>query len=481
MVDLPDARHYVNGEWRSAGAEQIAVENPATEDELTNIPVATASVVEDAFDAAEQAQSEWASRPGIERATVLREIGAVVEEHADDIAEIITAEQGKPLASARGEVTATADLAEYVAGWGRRLEGDIVPSDNRDEQINLQRHPMGVVAGIIPWNYPVSVFMRKILPALIAGNALVVKPSEITPLSTIRLVELLDENVSLPSGLINVVLGSGAVGEQLVTADQTDMVTMTGSVETGKAIMRAAADSLTPVSLELGGKAPAIVAADAHIEDAVNDILTARITNTGQVCTCAERVYVHTDIIEEFTDQYIEATEAVTVGDPTADEDIGPQVSAAELQKTDEAVTNAIDAGATVRTGGSVPDGQQFETGFWYQPTVLSDVTPDMDVVQQEVFGPVTPIIEVESVSDAIEQANDSDYGLSSYVYTTDYQTAMNAADDLEYGETYLNRTLGEAWQGHHIGWKESGLGGDDGKYGVLKYTQLKSVYHDYS
>lgn len=481
MADLPDAKHYINGEWKATGRDSFPVENPTTATEITTVPVATAEEIDEAFDAATAAQSEWQDRSGIERANILRKIGSVVENNVEDIAELITAEQGKPLASAKGEVSATADLARYTAGWGRRLEGDIVPSDNEQEQIHLQRHPMGVVSAIIPWNYPISVFMRKVLPALIAGNTLVVKPSELTPLSTIELVKRIDDELDLPEGLLNIVLGDGSTGESLVTASQSDMITMTGSVKTGKAVMRAAADDLTPVSLELGGKAPAIVAADADIDDAVNDILTARITNTGQVCTCAERVYVHESIAEEFTEKYQSAMKEISLGNPTTDADMGPQVSAAEQQKTHNAVTNALDSGATLLLGGQAPDGDDFETGYWYEPTLLTDIDQEMDVVQQEVFGPVTPIISVSSVDEGIEHANDSEYGLSSYVYTTDYQTAMHAADELEYGETYLNRTLGEAWQGHHIGWKQSGLGGDDGKYGVLKYTQLKSVYHDYS
>lgn len=481
MVDTPAVKQYIDGQWRALGNECLDVVNPTTEESIAEIPVATDDEVADALAAAGDAQIDWADRSGTERATVVRDIGELVETHAEEIAELLVAEQGKPTASAVGEVTATADLAEYVAGWGRRIEGDIVPSDNAREQIQLQRHPVGVVAGIIPWNYPISVFMRKVLPALIAGNALVVKPSEVTPLATVRLVQLFDEELDLPSGLLNLVVGDGSVGEALVTDEQTDMVTMTGSVETGKAIMRAAADTLTPVSLELGGKAPAIIGASANIDDAVEDVLTARITNAGQVCTCAERVYVHEDVADEFTEKYVAATERLDLDDPTTDPDVGPQVSASELKKTDDAVQSAIDAGATVLIGGGTPDGAQFESGYWYEPTVLADTTQQMDVVQREVFGPVTPIVSVDSVDQAVEYANDSEYGLSSYVYTNDYQTAMRAAEELEYGETYLNRTLGEAWQGHHIGWKQSGLGGEDGKYGVLKYTQLKSVYHDYS
>ena len=481
MVEPPIAKQYIDGEWCTAGTESFDVIDPATEEVVATVPSATDEEISNALAAADRAQDEWKNRPGIERANLLREMGDVIEESVADVAPLLVAEQGKPRSSAESEIVATADLARYVAGWGRRIEGDVVPSDNERESIHLQRHPVGTVVGIVPWNYPISIFTRKVFPALIAGNSIVVKPSEETPLATIRLLQRFDEELDLPDGLVNLVLGDGRVGERLVTADRTDYVTMTGSTETGKAIMRAAADSLTPVSLELGGKAPAIVCADADIDEAVEDVLTARITNAGQVCTCAERVYVHESVAEEFTEKYVEAAGAVAVGDPTTDPDMGPQVNAAELRKTDDAVRSAVDDGASVRLGGQTPAGSEFERGYWYEPTVLTDVDQSMDVIQSEVFGPVTPIVPVSSVEEAIEYANDVEYGLSSYVYTTDYRTAMRAAEELEYGETYLNRTLGEAWQGHHIGWKESGLGGEDGKYGVLKYTQLKSVYHDYS
>ena len=480
MVGIPQPRHYVDGEFRS-GDDDVAILNPATEEVLASIPVAEQSLVEEALTAAQNAQQTWGDTPGVERADVIRDIGDVLDEHQQEIADVLVAEQGKPQSSAEGEVAGTVDLATYTAGWGRRIEGDIVPSDNRDEKLHLQRHPVGVVVAIIPWNYPVAVLLRKVLPALIAGNAVVVKPSSTTPLATVRIFELLDEALDLPDGLLNLVLGTGEVGDALVTDSQTDMVTMTGSTRVGKDIMEAAARNLTQVSLELGGKAPAIVAADADIDAAVEDILTARVTNAGQVCTCAERVYVHEAVVDEFTEKYVAATKEIELGDPTSDPDMGPQVSAGELDWTQTSVESALEAGAELLAGGSSPSGRGFERGFWYEPTVLGDVDPSMDIVEEEVFGPVTPIVSVSSVDEAVEYANESRYGLSSYLYTEDYQTAMQTVDELDYGETYVNRTLGEAWQGHHIGWNESGLGGDDGKYGVLKYTQIKSVYHDYS
>ena len=480
MTETPATSHYIDGTWRT-DTPAVDILNPATEETIATIPDADEAVVAEALSAAQSAQAEWDATPGVERGALIREMGDVLEAHTGDIGEILMAEQGKPKSAADGEVAGTVTLADYAAGWGRRIEGDIVPSDNPDEQIQLQRHPMGVVAAIIPWNYPIAVLMRKILPALIAGNAVVVKPSSTTPLSTLRVFELFDEKLDLPDGLLNLVLGGSGVGDALVGSPDTDMVTMTGSTRVGKKIMASAVPNLTPVSLELGGKAPAIVAADADIDAAVEDILTARITNAGQVCTCAERVFVHEDVAEAFTESYVAATEQLELAAPADDPDMGPQVSQGELDWTQTSVESAVESGATLLTGGDRPSGRDFETGFWYEPTVLGDVDPSMDVVEKEVFGPVTPIVAVDSVEQAVEYANRSRYGLSSYVFTEDYQTAMRTVQELDYGETYVNRTLGEAWQGHHIGWNDSGMGGDDGKYGVLKYTQIKSVYYDYS
>jgi lactaldehyde dehydrogenase/glycolaldehyde dehydrogenase len=469
---------YVDGEFREAGGETIPVVNPATEETIAAVPSATAADVEDALAAAAAAQRDWAMRPASERGDVLRGMADVIEDHVDELTDLLIEEVGKPPENARGEVEGQAERLRYVAGWDRRVEGDVLPGESRRESIHLLRKPHGVVAAITPWNYPLAVFVRKLAPALVTGNTLVAKPSEVTPLAVRRFVELLDAEADVPDGVLNLVTGGGGVGEHLVTADRTDMVTMTGHRETGTAIMRAAAADLTEVSLELGGKAPVIVWKDADLEAAVEDVLTARITNTGQVCTCAERVYVHSAVAEAFTEQYVAAAEAVTVGDPRGDARMGPQVSADELQKTEAAVEAAREAGARVRTGGRRPADP--ERGYYYEPTVITGVDQEMAIMREEVFGPVTPIMEIDSLDEAIECANDSPYGLSSYVFTDDYEVAMRAAEEIEFGETYVNRTLGEALQGHHIGWGESGVGGEDGKYGVLKYTQLKTVYHNY-
>lgn len=477
MTADPESSLYVDGEWLSAaGDDSIPVYNPATEEQIADVRSASESDVTAALDAAQAAQREWEQTPAADRGALVRDISDLMLDHADELAELVTREQGKPLAHARGEIEDAADLVRYMAEWDRRIEGDILPGDSQRESVHLVRHPHGIVSAIIPWNFPVAVFVRKLAPALVTGNTVVAKPSEQTPVATIRLVELIDEEVDLPDGVLNLVTGAGSVGQKLVIADQVDMVTMTGHVETGKAIMRQAADNLTKVSLELGGKAPAIVWKDADIEDAVQKILTARMANSGQVCTCAERVYVHSSVAEEFTEGFAAAASEMELGDPMEDPDMGPLVSAAQLEKTESAVEHAAEQGGTVRAGGTRPDGP----GYWYEPTLVTDVSQKMDIVQEEVFGPVLPVVSVDSAEEALEYANDSKYGLSSYVYTDDYQLAMRFAEDLDFGETYINRSIGELWQGHHIGWNESGMGGEDGKYGLLKYTQLKTVYHNY-
>lgn len=472
---------YLDGEWMEVEGETIAVRNPATEEIIGEVANASASDVERAVESAATAQAEWGLRPAPERGQLVRDIADLLEEYTDELAGLIADEQGKPLSQARGEIAGAADLAEYMAEWDRRLEGDVLPGDVPQEKLTLERRPLGVVAGIIPWNYPVALFVRKTAPALVTGNTIVAKPSSNTPLATVRLMELIHEELDIPAGVINLVTGAGkTTGDALVTADGVDMVTMTGDTGTGKAIAASVADSLIPVSLELGGKAPAIVWKDANIDAAVEDILTARIENTGQVCTCAERIYVHSDVAAEFTESFVAAAEELTVGHPREDPDIGPQVSEAELKSTERAVATATEEGASVLTGGRAPDGEAFEQGYWYRPTVLTDVTQEMEIIQEEVFGPVSPIVEIETMDEALAYANDSKYGLSSYLFTNNYQLVNRIADELDFGETYINRTLGESWQGHHIGWNESGLGGEDGKYGVLKYTQLKTLYHNY-
>ncbi|WP_049904073.1 aldehyde dehydrogenase [Halococcus agarilyticus] len=475
-MDVTNSLYY-DGDWHdTAGSESIPVTDPATESTIADVPTASEDEVDAALESVERASGEWAATPARDRGELVRELADLLLDNVDELAEIIVQEQGKPLDHARESIPHAADLVEYMAEWDRRIEGDTLPGDTRHESVHLLRKPYGVVAGVIPWNYPIAVLVRKVAPALVTGNTVVVKPSEYTPLSTIRLFELIDEQLDVPDGVVNLVTGAGSVGQQLVTADEVDMVTMTGHVDTGKAIMRDAADDLKEVALELGGKAPAIVWKDADIAEAVDHVVAARMTNAGQVCTCAERLYVHSDVVDEFVEAYTDAVEGLELGDPMDSPDIGPLVSADQVAKTESAVERAREEGARVVTGGERPDRE----GYYYQPTIIEGLDHDAAIVHDEVFGPVIPVISVDSADEALELANDSDYGLSSYVYTDDYQLAMRFSEELEFGVTYVNRSIGESWQAHHIGWDESGLGGEDGKYGLLKYTRLKTVYHNY-
>jgi lactaldehyde dehydrogenase/glycolaldehyde dehydrogenase len=316
---------------------------------------------------------------------------------------------------------------------------------------------------------------------MVTGNTVVIKPSEVTPLSTIRTVQLWAEQLDLPQGVVNLVTGGGDVGAELVSNPKTDYISFTGHRDTGKRIVAAAAQNLTQVGLELGGKAPAIVLADADLDVAVESLVGARFTSTsGQQCGCAERVLVERPVLDEFVDRYATAAVALKVGDPrAAGTDLGPLVNAAQFEKVSASVAGAREEGGTVVTGGGRPD--EFDKGFYFAPTVITGVDRTMGIARDETFGPVMPVIPVDSLEEALEIGNESRYGLTGYLYTSSYATAMEAAEDLECGELFINRSVGEAMHAHHGGHKESGYGGgEDGKHGVLKFTQLKAVYHNW-
>ncbi|MBX5441699.1 MAG: aldehyde dehydrogenase family protein [Solirubrobacteraceae bacterium] len=473
-VAAPAASLYVDGAWSDAAGPAVDVLNPADGTVLASIPSATAAEVERALRAARAAQRAWAHRPPMERGELIRGMADVLADHREPLAELLSREVGKPLAQARAEVDFAEAYLRYNAEWDRRLEGEILPGDVPGEQIHLLRVPVGVVAAICPWNFPLAVLCRKIGPALVTGNAVVIKPSEVSPLTTLELVRLADERFELPPGVINVVCGARETGEALVDSPLTSLVSFTGHRDTGKRVMARASAHLTRVSLELGGKAPAIVWRDADLDVAVPAIVSARHTNAGQVCTSAERVLVHREILDAFTDRYVAAVEALRVGDPLGDVDMGPLASAAQLAKTTAALEGALAEGARVIGRGTAPGGD----GYWHAPVVLGDVEPRMAIMVEETFGPITPIVAYETLDEALALANDSRYGLSAYLFSRDYPTIMRAVEELDSGEIYINRTLGESVHAHHTGYKESGIGGEDGKWGLLRYTQVKTAYH---
>jgi len=476
-VDVSDSI-LIDGLWEEGedGAETKV--SPITEEEIASVGNASARQVDAAVRAARRAQPGWRRHPAYQRGALVRAIASVLEENREDLATLLTHEVGKPLQAARGEVDFAIRYAAYMAEWDRRVEGEILPSDHISESIHLLRQPLGVVAAITAWNFPVALYVRKVAPALVTGNTVVIKPSEVTPLASILLTRLISDRVELPAGVLNLVTGGRETGRAMVSHPEVDLIAMTGHRDSGKAIMAAAAGNLTRVSLELGGKAPAIVLADSDIGLAVRELVDSRHANSGQVCTCAERTFVEGTILNEFVERYTAEVRKLRVGDPWTDVDLGPLISERQLEKTTSLVSRAREAGATVIHGGARPDGEVFQRGYWYQPTVLVDVDPSMEIMREETFGPVMPITRIDSLEEGMHHANDSRYGLSAYLYTSNYQNAMRAAEEINFGELYINRSHGEQPQAHHIGWRESGIGGEDGKYGVLKYTQLKTIYH---
>jgi lactaldehyde dehydrogenase / glycolaldehyde dehydrogenase len=471
---------YIGGAWAAANGQPIEVHDPTTGGVSATIGTSSVQDVESALTAARDAQRSWGALPPVQRGSILRAMADVIDAHADDLAKVLVGEVGKPLAQARGEIGFAATFLRYNAEWDRRLEGEILAGDVSGEVIHLLRSPVGVVAAICPWNFPLAVFCRKVGPALLTGNTVVAKPSEVAPLTILEAVRLFDEEVALPPGVLNLVIGGPAVGAALVDSPLTSLVSFTGHRDTGKAVMAAASRNLTRVSLELGGKAPAIVWSDADLGVAVPAIVAARHTNAGQVCTSAERVFVHEAVLDPFVERYTAAVRALRIGNPLGDVDLGPLVSSMQLEKTRAAVATAIEEGAVVVAGGDRPAGHDFADGYWFEPTVLRDVGPEMSVMIEETFGPVTPIMGIGSLEEALEAANDSNYGLSAYIYSRDYGTIMHAVDALQFGELYINRTLGESVHAHHAGFKQSGIGGEDGKWGILRYTQIKTAYHHY-
>ena len=474
MTSVPVYENYINGQFVAA-SEHLDVFNPATGALLAKVPASNAEQVDSALAAARAAQGAWARRPANDRASFLRKLASKLRENVPHLARTITLEQGKIYGLAEVEVNFTADYLDYMAEWARRIEGEIITSDRPGENIFMFRKPLGVVAGILPWNFPFFLIARKMAPALITGNTIVIKPSEETPNNCFEFARLVAE-IELPPGVFNVVCGDGQVGAALSSSAKVDMISFTGSVETGSRIMAAAAGNITKLNLELGGKAPAIVLADADLDLAVKAIRDSRIINTGQVCNCAERVYVERAVADQFIERISAAMSATRYGDPLADASVemGPLINRQGLDSVEAKVKKALQQGAQLVSGGAVADLGQ---GFHYQPTVLAGCSADMEIMRKEIFGPVLPIQVVDDLDEAIRLANDCEYGLTSSLYTRDLNKAMHAMREIDFGETYINRENFEAMQGFHAGVRKSGVGGADGKHGLYEYTHTHVVY----
>ena len=472
---------YIGGLWVTAN-ETRPVINPADESVIAAVPEADEGHAERALKAARVAQKNWSRRSGPDRGAVLRAVADGIRARQEELARLVVAEQGKTITEARGEVgDAAAGFFDYYATFERAQVGSMFAPDEANEQLLVRTVPYGVVVGIIPWNYPAALFARKVAPAIMAGNTIVLKPHEDTPLAALALARIVEE-AGVPPGVVNVVTGAGrVVGDALVRNPLTQLVSMTGSVRGGREILAAAAENITPVSLELGGKAPFIVLEDADLGAAVENAVDARFWNCGQVCTCNERTYVQRGVYEEFVERFVEAAASLRMGDPTREDvQMGPKVNKPELEKVEALVKGAVDAGARVALGGGRPHGEEFERGYWFEPTVLTGTTNDMDIVQSEVFGPVLPIQPFDEFDEVVNLANDSRYGLTAYVFTANLHKALRAVEDIDFGEIYINKIGPEQLQGFHTGYRLSGMGGDDGPYGYERYLRRKTVYLHY-
>lgn len=470
--------NFINGEFYPHNGEFIEVLNPATKEVISKVPSTSLEETKRAIEAAKKSQRAWEAKAAIERANHLRELAALIRKNADFLADVLMQEQGKVKALASVEIHFSADYMDYMAEWARRYEGEIIQSDRANEHIYLYKSAMGVVSGILPWNFPFFLIVRKMAPALLTGNTIVIKPSSETPNNAFEFAKLVSQS-SLPKGVFNLISGKGSiVGTELSSNENIAMVSLTGSVDAGARVMEAAAKNIIKVSLELGGKAPAIVCKDADINLAVEAIKASRICNNGQVCNCAERAYVHREVYDEFVDKFVQTMSKVSVGNTLkGDFDMGPLINQAGVDNALAMLDRAIAKGAVLECGGKLSD----TSGYFFPATVLTGVKHQDEIMQKEIFAPILPITKFDTLDEAIDMANDCEYGLTSSIYTQNLDRAMRASRELKFGETYINRENFEAMQGFHAGFRKSGIGGADGKHGLEEYLATHMVYIQYN
>ena len=474
---------YINGEWLDSDSrEKIQVENPANNQVFATVTACTTFDVQDALETSEKAQFGWQLLPAQTRANYIYAISDKLREKRDYFAKLLVMEQGKTFAEALGEVDDTIRYMTYSAEAARRIQGAIFPSEIENEHLAIHKVPFGVTVALCAFNYPLALIGRKLGPALVTGNTVIIKPHELTPVTASEFCKLVEES-GLPKGVVNMVATKDAqTASLLVESPITKLISLTGSTNAGRAMYRGAAQNITALILELGGKAPFIVCDDVDVDTAVEAAVISRYANCGQVCICNEMVMVDEKIADEFTEKVVKRAKEVNVGDPfDSNVNMGPNVSTAGLGRVDELVKENVSNGAELLLGGKKPDGEMFENGNWYEPTILGNVKDGDPTVQSELFAPVMPIMKVSGFEEALELTNKREEGLSAYLYTNDYRKHMKAINELQVGTIFINRGIVGYIQGYHSGHKTSGIAGEDGIYGIEHYLQKRTIYMDYS
>ena len=465
---------YIDGEWRAAaGGARIAIHDPASGAVVGEVPVMGAAETREAIEAAARALPAWAKRTAKDRAAILRRFAELMLANADDLAVIMTSEQGKPLAEARGEVAYAASFLEWFAEEGKRVYGEVIPTFRADARLLVLRQPVGVAAAITPWNFPAAMITRKLGPALAAGCTFVCKPAPQTPLSALALAEL-GARAGLPPGVFNVVTGDAeAIGGELTSNKLVRKLSFTGSTAVGKKLIAQCAGTVKKVSMELGGNAPFIVFDDADLDAAVQGAMASKYRNTGQTCVCANRLFVQSGVYEEFAARLVKAVSTLRVGAGLSGAtDQGPLIDSRALAKVESHVADAVAQGARVAAGGK----RHALGGNFYEPTVLLDVTPGMRVAREETFGPVAPLFRFDTEEEVVRMANDTESGLAAYFYTRDLARSWRVQEALEYGIVGVNTGLFSTEVAPFGGVKESGLGREGSRHGIEEYTEMKYV-----
>ena len=465
---------WIAGRWSTAAdGRRIAIHNPANGSVVGEVPMMGAAETKLAIEAAAEALPMWSRRTAKERAVILRRFADLMIANTNDLAIIMTAEQGKPLAESKGEIAYAASFIEWFAEEGKRVYGDVIPTFRSDSRVMVLRQPVGVAAAITPWNFPAAMITRKLGPALAAGCTFVCKPAPQTPFSALALAELA-QRAGVPAGVFNVVTGDAEkIGGELTRNPLVRKLSFTGSTAVGKKLIAQCADTVKKVSMELGGNAPFIVFDDADLDAAVQGAMASKYRNTGQTCVCANRLYVQSGVYEAFATKLAQAVSTLRVGDglqgPT---DQGPLIDQRAVAKVQAHIADALEHGARIACGGK----PHALGGTFFEPTILLDVTPQMRVAREETFGPVAPLFRFETEADAIRMANDTEFGLAAYFYTRDLARSWRVQEALEYGLVGVNTGLMSTEVAPFGGMKESGLGREGSRYGIDEYTEMKYV-----